>query len=73
VSIIGHYNKRAKLNKPNKDILLQLMLLNGLDRADVARLTNRKASTIRNWMSGAGRDMPDDLLALLKYRVGDGR
>ena len=59
--------------KPNKDYLLQIMLKHGLNRADIARLTNRKPSTIRNWMSGEGRDMPGETLQLLKFKIGDGR
>jgi len=57
--------------KPNKDILVQLMLKHGLSRADVAVMAERSESVIRQWLSNAGRDMPDSLMQLIQYKIAD--
>ena len=53
-------------NKPNRDILLQIMLKNGLSRDDISTMLNRNASTVRHWFSGSENDMPDDALWRLR-------
>ena len=59
--------------KPNKDILIQIMLKNGLNRADIAKMCGRDEATIRSWLSVAKDDVPDHMLQLIKLKVGDGR
>ena len=57
--------------KPNRDILLQIMLARGLSRAEISVMADRKLTTIEQWLSRAGKDLPDTVLQLLKYKIGE--
>ena len=59
--------------KPNRRALLQIMLLNGKDRDDIARILDRKHGTVDQWLSWSGKDMPISMLKLLKFEIGEVR
>jgi len=56
--------------KPNRDLLLQLMLLHGLQRNEVAAITNRSESAVNNWLApNYSQDVPDEVMQLLKFTI----
>lgn len=59
--------------KPNKDILMQLMLKHGMNRKDIEEITGRSEITIRQWLGSAGNDVPFHMLKIIKLKIGDER